>query len=116
MTECALTERKEITAMTDDKVQDLLVVVELAIQPDQADAYARRLTEAFAATRAYEGFRHIEAHRNQDASGEFLILEKWASREHYERYIAWRRSTGTLDRLASICVRPMTVRYFDPAP
>jgi quinol monooxygenase YgiN len=109
--ECAPTEGKEIAAVTDDKEQDLLVVVELAIQPDQADAYARRSTEAFAATRACEGFKHIEAHRNQDAPEEFLILEKWAWRAHHERYVEWRRSTDTLDRLASICVRPALNEY-----
>jgi quinol monooxygenase YgiN len=92
------------------------VVVELAVRLEHADTYARRFTEAFVAIRAYEGCRHIEAHRNQDAPEEFLILEKWASRGHYERYMEWRRGTGALDGLASILLRPMTVRYFDPVP
>jgi quinol monooxygenase YgiN len=91
------------------------VLVELTIKSEFADSYAVRLKAAFPQTRAFEGCEQIVAYRDQQTPGKFFVLEQWISRTHYERYIDWRRSSGTFDQLAAWSESPMGVRFLEVA-
>ena len=91
------------------------ILVELKIKTEAADLYAVRLRSAFPETRAYEGCQQIVAYRDSEQPERFVIVERWLSRAHYDRYIQWRRSTGTFDKLAAISDAPMSVRFLDVA-
>jgi probable F420-dependent oxidoreductase len=85
------------------------VVVDLTIKPDEADAYCTRLQTAFLETRAQQGFEAIGLYRDVDKANRILVIERWAQRADYERYVAWRREQGVFDRLATISEVPMQV-------
>ena len=42
-----------------------------------------------------------------------VLVEVWESREQYEKYLAWRGETGTIDRLMEALAEPPTIRHFD---
>jgi quinol monooxygenase YgiN len=70
-------------------------------------------TKLLPVTRAYEGCESATMHVNEDDPGGLLFVQRWRTRGHYERYIAWRRGTGDLAPLAELLERPLSVRYFD---
>jgi quinol monooxygenase YgiN len=52
-------------------------------------------------------------HLNQDDGDNLVIVERWQSRPHYEKYFAWRQETGLLDRLGPLLGAPPSVRFLD---
>jgi len=40
-------------------------------------------------------------------------MEKWYSREHYERYLQWRTDTGILTKLATMTTGELRIRFLD---
>ena len=45
--------------------------------------------------------------------GNLVLVERWATRKHYEDYLAWRQQRGDLDKLAAALAGPPSIRYFD---
>jgi quinol monooxygenase YgiN len=89
----------------------ITVMVELTVKAEFADGYCVRLQEAFPETRAYDGCEDIVAYRDEQQLQRIVVVERWASRAHYERYIEWRRGQGIFDRLASISEIPISVSF-----
>ena len=67
------------------------------------------LLESLSDTRAFEGCLSVETYVDQDDPDRVYLWEKWATRENYESYIAWRSETGMLEALAAVLVSPMLV-------
>ena len=51
--------------------------------------------------------------RNQDDPNNFAFVELWDSRQHYERYFAWREREGVLTELAKFVDGEAQFRFFD---
>jgi quinol monooxygenase YgiN len=71
------------------------------------------LQETFASTLNYEGCKGYEVYENLDASGNVILLTHWSSPEQYDRYLAWRKETGILDRFGQTFASPPNIRYFN---
>jgi len=54
--------------------------------------------------------------RKQDGSDIVLILEKWKSMAHNEKYRECRKTSGFGPVVAPYVTAPCVVRYFDPRP
>lgn len=89
------------------------VIAATRVKPEAADAFARGMEKTLVETRAYDGCISVHGYRDQDDPTNIIAIEQWESRSHYEAYVAWRRSTGTMDRLAAILQGPVSVQYFD---
>jgi len=63
------------------------VIFELREKPGQREALSELLEEFFPDTRCFDGCLSIEAFGNSDDDG-LLCVEQWASRAHYEQYVA----------------------------
>jgi len=72
------------------------------------------LMESLSDTRAFEGCESVETYVDQDDPDRVYLWEKWAKRENYEQYIAWRIETGMLEALAPVLVKPMTPTHLAP--
>jgi quinol monooxygenase YgiN len=76
-----------------------------------------QLVEAFRAilpdTRKRDGCQRVEVTTNLDNSDNLVLVEHWATRQHYESYLAWRQQRGDLDQLAAALEGPPSIRYFD---
>lgn len=89
------------------------VVLRLQIRPEYVDAIAADFLENLPDTRGYDGCYELVAYRNQDNPGEIVEVQRWESREHYEKYISWRTETGMADHLISMLSGPPEIRYYD---
>ena len=38
---------------------------------------------------------------------------RWATRQDYERYLAWRTESGYTAQFEEMLAQPMSIRYFD---
>ncbi|MEZ5687349.1 MAG: antibiotic biosynthesis monooxygenase family protein [Caenibius sp.] len=91
------------------------VIFELKEKPGNRGALCELLEEFFPVTRGFDGCLSIEAFGNSDDDG-VLCVEQWASREHYNAYVAWRVERGDIDRAVQLCSEPPSVRFFDALP
>ncbi len=64
-------------------------------------------------TRSYDGCQDITFYLNEDGRT-FVAVEHWDSKEHYQRYLAWRDETGVLAALGAMLNGEPTIRFFDP--
>ena len=87
------------------------VLLEIAVKPD-VDMVGM-MKQLLPETRAYDGCEGIEVTQNQDDSNNIVLIEKWASRDHYEKYFAWRTERGDIDTLGATLTGPPSIRYFD---
>jgi len=51
--------------------------------------------------------------QQQDNPTVMVLIESWDSREHYEKYFAWRQESGALAALGEMLAGPPNLRYFD---
>lgn len=89
--------------MTD---QPVLILLTSTIRDGREQEVDALMNEILPVTRKHEGCLRIDAHRKADGSRRFLIAEHWASLDHYKAYVAWRQSTGDLDRLLALMDAP----------
>lgn len=93
-----------------------LVLLEVKAKADAVETLQTLMAAAFPDTRAFAGCQGITAYVSQSDPQTFVFVEEWASRDAYERYLAWRTENGTLAQLMSLLDGPPSIRYFDPVP
>lgn len=90
-----------------------LVHIEFRAHPARIDDLVRWLRDILPDTRGREGCISVAVVRNQDDPAVFSFIEQWDSRQHYERYFAWRERQGTLQALAAFVDGDASFRFFD---
>ena len=43
-----------------------------------------------------------------------IQVQRWDSKEHYQKYLAWRVETGVLGELEPLLAGEPSIRFFDP--
>lgn len=69
------------------------VLVEFPVKPGKRDELEAALRAALPDTRAFDGCRDIKVFHDAERDT-FVLIEKWDSFEHYDKYLAWRMETG----------------------
>ncbi len=87
----------------------LEVVAKAESVQELKDFFKRHLPD----TRSYDGCQDITAYLNEDGRT-IVAVEHWDSKEHYQKYLAWREETGVLADLAAMLDGEPTIRFFDP--
>lgn len=90
-----------------------MVHIEFKAKKAHADELAGWLRAILPDTRCREGCVSVAVTRNQDDPTNFAFVELWDSRQHYERYFAWRKEQGVLDELAKFVDGEASFRFFD---
>lgn len=90
------------------------VVLECQAKPGGGDELKATFKAILPDTRAYEGCQEVEVKANQDDADNVIVLERWESRGHYEKYLGWRQETGALEKLGAMLANPPSIRYYDP--
>ena len=88
------------------------VVVTFPIKPEFFDEIESDFKKNLPDTRAYDGCSGIDIYRNDDNPADIIAVQHWESRIHYEKYLAWRTETGTLDHLVGMLTGPPDIRYY----
>ena len=93
----------------------IVVIIDLKTKPEQAASVKAFLQVGLPDIRNFDGCLSAALHVNQDDPANLMFIESWASREHYEKYRAWRAERGDHTTLASMLVGPLVVRAFEVA-
>lgn len=90
------------------------VILELTVKEGCYDSLRKWFVDSMPSTRDFDGYVSAEFVRNQDDLTKLLIMERWETRQHHERYLAWRVESGTLEELGAMIDGEPQIRYFDP--
>ena len=90
-----------------------LVLIEFRAKKESIETMLGWLLQILPETRCREGCVSVAVTRNQDDPATFAFVELWDSRQHYERYFAWRQQEGVLDELAKMVDGEASFRFFD---
>lgn len=90
----------------------VLVILEANVKPESADDLNTMMKEGLPDTRAFAGCQGITAHSNLDDPSNVVLVEHWDSKEHYEKYLAWRMETGFLEKMVSLLSGEPSIRYY----
>ena len=89
------------------------VTIDLSIAPERVTEFLAFIKEIAPDTRAYAGCQLFDIWTDQDKPGRVLFYELWDSRDHQEKYLAWRTETGLMDKLGPFLTAPPTISYYD---
>ena len=90
-----------------------VVIFEFRTKTGQAADMRRWLRDNLGDTRAFDGFQTLVATTNQDDPEQVAVIEQWDSRQHYERYIAWRTERGDIATVVGMIDGEPTIRFLN---
>lgn len=91
----------------------LVVLLEFQVKPDAIDDMKALMKELLPDTRSYAGCQGVDIYSGAENPANFVFNERWESREHYQRYLAWRTETGAMDKFGAKLAGPPSIRYFN---
>ena len=77
------------------------------------DQFKAICTEAFQVTRAFDGCQNINLTFHVNEIHKFVLTEVWDSKEHYEKYLAFRTEDGTIAAVTEMCVDGPNIDIFN---
>jgi quinol monooxygenase YgiN len=89
------------------------VLFEAPVKPKEITNLVTSLANLLPESRKYEGCEGMDVYFNTEDKGRMVMIEKWASRAHHEKYLAWRTETGVMEKLGSMLAGPPSIRYFE---
>ena len=89
------------------------VLLEGVLKGGQVEKFTELCKEAYKVTRAYDGCEGINLTFNVENNNNFVMTETWKSKEHYEKYLAFRNEDGTVELIGSVCDEGPSIRIFD---
>jgi quinol monooxygenase YgiN len=89
------------------------VVTEFKTKPERAEELVQILSQALPDSLAHDGCEAIALRRNQDDPANIVSFTQWATRRHYDDYLAWRTEAGLTDEVSEMLSEPMSIKYFD---
>jgi len=92
-----------------------MVLLEGHIKSDKIADMTSSVAQLLPDTRIYDGNQGIDVYFNVDDPGNYVLVQQWKSRGHYEKYVQWRTETGVRDKLNSMQTGPPSIRYFERA-
>jgi quinol monooxygenase YgiN len=92
---------------------DVTILLEVQVKPEKVGALKATLKEMLVDTRAFDGCIGVQAIQDLENPGNIVLVQKWKSRGHYEKYNAWRAKTGAASAAAEKLAATFGLRYFD---
>lgn len=89
----------------------IMVLVQAKINPEFTHEMKSYLAQILPDTRAYDGCHFIDLYFDTDKPNNMVLVEKWDSREHYQKYHAWRTQTGVIDKIRSMVDGSASIRF-----
>ncbi len=89
------------------------VLFEGTLKEGLVDQFEEMCTDALKVTRAFDGCQNINLTFNVENKHNYVLTEVWDSKEHYEKYLAFRTEDGTIATVNEMCSESPTIRIFD---
>jgi quinol monooxygenase YgiN len=96
-----------------ENLMTVSVLLEGTLKEGLADQFEEICTDAFKVTRAFDGCQNINLTFNVENKHNYVLMEVWDSKEHYEKYLAFRTEDGTIAAVTDMCSEGPTIRIFD---
>ena len=90
-----------------------LVIVEFLCNPGSSQDFIDMCRRNYPVTRAFDGCKYVFLSVDQVNENSLVMVEEWDSKEHHQRYVAFRETDGTSDLMDPLLVSPPRVRYLD---
>ena len=91
----------------------VMVIVEIHVKPDSLKDFHGFAKRILPDTSAFDGCLGLEKYSNQDDKENLVLVERWKSRGHFDRYLAWRMETGGLGQMLEMLAGTPSIRFFD---
>ena len=89
------------------------VILEIRAKEGTGNNLVSTFKKVLPLTRESDGIISIELVQNQDDPDVLVFIERWETRDHYEKYLAERTEAGALETLAELIEGELNIRYFD---
>jgi heme oxygenase (mycobilin-producing) len=96
-----------------EAIVSVLILVDIPAKPERVDDLKALFAVTMRDTRAFEGCEGVTLQASQDEPSGLLLVERWASRSHYENYAAWRQTDAGATGIGDLLAGPPTARFFD---
>lgn len=91
----------------------VIVLFDAQVKPEAVGELKATLKKVFPETRVYDGCEGIDAFGNLEDGNNIVFYERWSSREHHQKYLAWRTETGFMEKMGAAFSAPPKIRYFE---
>ncbi len=91
----------------------VLVSLDLKIKPESAEELKQWFRDETPNTRGFDGCNWVTCHVDQEDPNHLLVLGNWDSRQHHEKYLAWRTERGDLEKIMGWFAEEPTANYLD---
>lgn len=92
------------------------VIAVFPVHPDKIDEFLTLFRAVLPDTRAFEGCELIETYIDQSDPGRVVVWERWPTKGHHRRYVAWRNESGLGEQMAPFLADRITFTYLDARP
>ena len=80
-----------------------LVIAKFPVKPEKLQETGQFLAEILPETRAFKGCIKLDLYL-EEATKTYVLVEYWDSLADYDKYVEWRKVTGTFDLFESLIV------------
>ena len=89
------------------------VLVEGTLKDEFTEVFPVICGDGFKVTRKVDGCQNINLVINSEYPNNFVFTEVWDSKEHYDKYFAFRLADGTITAIQNMCSDGPEVRVFN---
>ena len=90
----------------------IIVTFDVMAKVGQADALRTLFHETLPGTRKFEGCISVAIHSENEYPDNIFMVEEWASRSTYEKYLVWRGERGDIEKLMNLIQGEPVIRFF----
>ncbi|MCA9669474.1 MAG: antibiotic biosynthesis monooxygenase [Myxococcales bacterium] len=92
----------------------VIVIAQFPAKPEEGNKLFEAFQQALPDTRRFDGCLGMEFARELDKPHNFLLIERWESKEKYDKYLNWRIETGLLEALGPLMTGQPVISYWIP--
>lgn len=89
------------------------VIAVFPVHPDKIDEFFTFFREVLPDTRSFDGCELLETFVDQADPGRVVLWERWPTKEHHRRYLAWRNQSDLGEKLSPYLSGRPTFTYLD---
>ncbi len=91
----------------------IVITFDVQAKDGQVQALISLFTDTLDDTRAFDGCINVELHTETISPNTVFMVEEWASKSAYDKYLAWRGERGDMEKLMSLVAAKPTIRFFE---
>ena len=93
----------------------ITIALTFSVKPERTDEFKSLLESLLPDTRAYDGCLRVDVYQDQDQDDprSIILVEDWTTKEHQQKYQAWRDETGIGEVVGPLLAGKPIFRYLD---